>query len=189
MFDTDEYPRPDASLDGLATLRPAFRKDGTVTAGNASGINDGAAVFVVVSETAVEKLGLTPLAEIEAVGQAGIAPEIMGLGPVPAIRKLLAASGLKLSDFGLIELNEAFAAQALGVITELAAEHGESMDAILARCNVNGGAIALGHPLGASGARIMVTLLHEMRRRGVMRGLASLCAGGGMGTAVALKLV
>ena len=188
-FKIDEFPRADASLEGLAKLRPAFKKEGTVTAGNSSGINDGAAIFVVVSEAAVERLGLTPLAEVEAVAQAGIAPEIMGLGPVPAIRKLTESSGLKLSDFGLIELNEAFAAQALGVVKELAAEHNESEKAILERCNVNGGAIALGHPLGASGARIMVTLLHEMMKRGVERGLASLCAGGGMGTAVALKMV
>ena len=178
LFDTDEYPRIDASIEGLKKLRPAFKDGGTVTAGNASGINDGAAVIVVVSEAAVDRLGLRPVAEIEAVGQAGITPEIMGLGPVPAIRNLLEASGLKLSDFGLIELNEAFAAQSLGVIAELAAEHNESSKSILERCNVNGGAIALGHPLGASGARIMVTLLHEMRRRGVQRGLASLCAGG-----------
>lgn len=189
IFSLDEYPREDASAESLAKLRPAFKKDGSVTAGNSSGINDGAAIFIVASEAAAERLRLKPLAEIEAVAQAGIAPEIMGLGPVPAIRKLMETSGRKLSDFGLIELNEAFAAQALGVVKELSEEHGESEDAILERCNVNGGAIALGHPLGASGARILVTLLHEMEKRGVERGLASLCAGGGMGTAVALRRV
>ncbi len=189
VFSEDEHLRPDTSEETLAKLRPAFKKDGTVTAGNSSGINDGAAILIIASESAVQKLGLNPMAEIEAAAQAGIAPEIMGLGPVPAIAKLTNSTGLKLSSFGLIELNEAFAAQALGVIKELTIEHGEGEEAILERCNVNGGAIALGHPLGASGARIIVTLLHEMMKRGEDHGLAALCAGGGMGTAVALKRV
>ena len=188
-FMKDEHPKSDTTEESLSKLRPAFKKDGTVTAGNASGINDGAAILILASGSAVAKLGLRPLAEITETAQAGIAPEIMGLGPVPAIAKLTRVSGLKLSSFGLIELNEAFAAQALGVIKELAAEHGETEEAILGRCNVNGGAIALGHPLGSSGARIIVTLLHEMRKQGVDYGLAALCAGGGMGSAVALKKV
>ena len=185
----DEHPRSDVSMDSLTALKPAFRENGTVTAGNASGINDGAAIVVAASESAVDRLKLRPLAKIEAVGQAGIAPEIMGLGPVPAIADLCKRSGLNLKDFQLIELNEAFAAQALGVVKELARFWDVSQEWILERCNVSGGAIALGHPLGASGARIIVTLVHEMIRTDRERGLASLCAGGGMGTAIALKRV
>ncbi len=185
--DADEHIRPDTTVETLASLRPAFEKDGTVTAGNASGINDGAAAVVLASEAAVVQHSLTPLAEIVAGAQAAVDPSIMGLGPVPAIKKALSRAGLQLSAMELIELNEAFAAQSLGVLTELADEHGESKEALLERTNVNGGAIALGHPLGASGNRITVTLLHEMARRDAKLGLASLCVGGGMGTALILK--
>jgi acetyl-CoA C-acetyltransferase len=184
---TDEHPRPNASLEDLAKLRPAFAKDGTVTAGNASGINDGASAVILASEAAVKRHGLTPVARIVADAQAGVDPKYMGLGPVPAIRKVLVEAGLKLSEMELIELNEAFAAQSLGVIAELAQEHDLDEEAIKERCNVNGGAIALGHPVGASGNRITVTLLHEMKRRGSRYGLASLCIGGGMGTAVVIE--
>jgi acetyl-CoA C-acetyltransferase len=185
--DTDEYIRPETTAETLAGLRPAFEKDGTVTAGNASGLNDGAAAMVLASEEAVKKYGLTPLAEVVAYSQAALDPSVMGLGPVPAIRKLLAKSGLKLSDMELIELNEAFAAQSLGVLKELSEEHGESVDELLERTNVNGGAIALGHPIGASGNRITTTLLYEMIKRDAKLGLASLCIGGGMGTAMIIR--
>ncbi|MDA3951685.1 MAG: acetyl-CoA C-acetyltransferase [Spirochaeta sp.] len=184
---TDEHPRPEATAAGLARLRPAFAKEGTVTAGNASGINDGASAVVLASQEAVTRHGLTPLARIVADGQAGVDPAYMGLGPVPAIRGALADAGMKLSHMELIELNEAFAAQSLGVITELAEEHDLDETVIMERCNVNGGAIALGHPVGASGNRITVTLLHEMIRRGARYGLASLCIGGGMGTALVIE--
>ena len=187
VVDTDEHPRPETTAETLASLRPAFEKDGTVTAGNASGINDGAAALLLASEAAVRKHGLTPIAELVAAAQAALDPSVMGLGPVPAIRKALAKVDMNLSNVGLIELNEAFAAQSLGVLTELAAEHGETMDALLERTNVNGGAIALGHPIGASGNRITVTLLHEMIRRDAKIGLASLCIGGGMGTAAIVR--
>ena len=153
---TDEHPRPDATVEGLAKLRAAFAKEGTVTAGNASGINDGASAVVLASEAAVKRHGLTPLARIVADGQAGVDPAYMGLGPVPAIRAALAEAGMTLSQMELIELNEAFAAQSLGVIKELADEHDLDEHAITERCNVNGGAIALGHPVGASGNRITV---------------------------------
>jgi acetyl-CoA C-acetyltransferase len=185
----DEHPREDASMEQLSKLRPAFEIEGTVTAGNASGINDGASAVVLASQEAVERHGLTPLARIVSDGQAGVDPAYMGLGPVPAVREALARGGLKLSEMELIELNEAFAAQSLGVIAELAAEHDLSEEEIKARCNVNGGAIALGHPVGASGNRITVTLLYEMIRRGSRYGLASLCIGGGMGTALVLERV
>jgi acetyl-CoA C-acetyltransferase len=185
--DTDEYIRPETTAETLAGLRPAFEKDGTVTAGNASGLNDGAAAMVLASKEAVKKYGLTPLAEVVAYSQAALDPSVMGLGPVPAIRKLLAKSGLKLSDMELIELNEAFAAQSLGVLKELSEEHGESVDELLERTNVNGGAIALGHPIGASGNRITTTLLYEMIKRDAKLGLASLCIGGGMGTAMIIR--
>lgn len=187
VVDTDEYPNRKTSIEKLAGLRPAFKKDGTVTAGNASGINDGAAFMLVASEEAAEKYGLKPLAELVAFGQGGVDPSVMGLGPVPAIRNALNMGGLKLSDMELIELNEAFAAQSLGVVTELSNEHGMAQDEILARTNLNGGAIALGHPVGASGARIIVTLIHLMQAQDKKLGLASLCIGGGMGTAVILK--
>ena len=187
VFDTDEYPNRSTTLEKLAKLRPVFQKDGTVTAGSSSGINDGASFTMVASEDAVKNFGLKPLVEIIAFGQIGIEPEVMGLGPVGAIRIALDKAGLKLSDIDLLELNEAFAAQALGVVTELAQEHDLTKEEILARTNVNGGAIGLGHPLGASGNRIIVTLIHEMIRQGKTYGLASLCAGGGIGTAIILK--
>lgn len=189
VFDADEYINRTTTLEKLGTLRPAFKPDGSVTAGNASGINDGASFVIVASEEAVEKYGLQPMAEIVAIGQGGVEPDVMGLGPVPAIRHALENAGLKLSDMELLELNEAFAAQSLGVVRMLSEEHGESEEAILDRCNVNGGAIALGHPVGASGNRIIVTLAHELRRSGKTLGLASLCIGGGMGTAVILRRV
>lgn len=189
VFAKDEYPNRGTSVEKLAQLKPAFKKDGTVTAGNASGVNDGASFVMVVSEEAVKNYGLKPLAEIVAVGQGGVDPAYMGLGPVPAIRRALANAGMKLSQMELIELNEAFAAQSLGVIHELIAEHGVTREWINEVTNISGGAIALGHPIGASGNRIIVTLVHALRVTGKEYGLASLCIGGGMGTAVVLKRV
>jgi len=188
-FITDEYPNRKTTLEKLSTLRPAFKKDGTVTAGNASGINDGASFILIASKTAVEKHNLKPLFEIVAVGQGGVDPKIMGMGPVPAIRQALKNAEMKLEDMELIELNEAFAAQSLGVIKELVNEHKIDKDKFMEITNVNGGAIALGHPIGASGSRIIVTLMHEMLKRDVTYGLASLCIGGGLGTAVILKKI
>lgn len=187
IFDTDEHPRFDTTLEALAKLRPAFKKDGTVTAGNASGINDGASATVLASEDAVKKYGLKPLAEIVAFAQHGVDPSIMGIGPVGAISKALKAANLKLTDIQLIELNEAFAAQSLAVLKDLKKEHGVTDDWLEERVNVNGGAIALGHPIGASGNRITVTLLYEMKKRKLELGLASLCIGGGMGTALIIR--
>jgi len=187
VFDTDEHVNRTTSIQKLATLRPVFKPDGTVTAGNASGINDGASFVILASGQAVQKYNLTPMAEIVGIGQGGVDPSVMGLGPVPAVKNALKYAQLKLEDISLIELNEAFAAQSLGVIKLLAQEHGQSQESIMARCNVNGGAIALGHPVGASGNRIIVTLAHELKRSGKTYGLASLCIGGGMGTAVILK--
>jgi acetyl-CoA C-acetyltransferase len=187
VFDTDEYPNRTTSPEILAKLRPAFVKDGSVTAGNASGINDAASFTIIASEEAVKAYNLPVLAEIIGVGQAGVDPNYMGLGPVPAIRNLMSNYNLKLKDMELIELNEAFAAQSLGVVTELAEEHNMTKEEILSKTNVNGGAIALGHPVGASGNRIVVTLLHEMIKQDKHLGLASLCIGGGMGTAVVIK--
>lgn len=178
-FKDDEYIRQGATVEGLGKLRPAFKKDGTVTAGNASGINDGAAALVVMTKEKADALGITPLATIVSYASAGVAPEIMGTGPIPATRKALEKANLKMDDIDLIEANEAFAAQALSVITDL------ELDA--EKVNVNGGAIALGHPIGASGARILVTLLHEMKKRESKYGLATLCIGGGMGEAVIVK--
>lgn len=189
VFDTDEYPNRNTSLEKLANLRPAFKKDGTVTAGNASGINDGASMTLIASCDAVEKYNLTPLAEVVAYAQAGIDPAIMGLGPVPAIKKALANAKLTLKDMDLLELNEAFAAQALGVVQGLSDDHGLSLEEIMTKTNVSGGAIALGHPIGASGNRIIVTLVHGLIRSGLTYGLASLCAGGGMGCAVIVKKI
>ncbi|MGR5361720.1 acetyl-CoA C-acetyltransferase [Vibrio mediterranei] len=186
-FSTDEYPKIDATMQGLSKLRPAFEREGTVTAGNASGINDGASALVVASESAVERLGLTPLCEVVTCAQTGIDPKVMGLGPVQAVTKVLSNAELTVEDVDVFELNEAFAAQALGVIRNLASQHGVSAESILQRANPNGGAIALGHPLGASGNRIIVTLIHEMLREQKNIGVASLCVGGGMGTAVLLK--
>lgn len=189
IVDQDEYPNRGASLEKMAGLKPAFKKDGTVTAANASGINDGAAFYVLASEKALKDYNLTPLAEVVGIGQGGVDPLVMGLGPVPAAAAALKFAGLKLADMDLLELNEAFAAQSLGVVKGLAAEHEVSEEWILERCNVNGGAIALGHPVGSSGARIITTLIYEMKKRGSTYGLASLCIGGGMGTAVVLKSV
>lgn len=188
-FDTDEYPNRRTSLEKLGTLRAVFKKDGTVTAGNASGINDGAAFVMLASEEAVERFGLTPLAEIVGSGQGGVDPSIMGMGPVPAIDMALKMTDMKLEQMDLLELNEAFAAQSLGVVTQLAEDHGVTKEWIMDRTNVNGGAIALGHPVGTSGARIVVTLLHEMKKQNKEYGLASLCIGGGMGTALIIKNV
>jgi len=176
VIDTDEFPRADSSLEGLAKLKPAFDKEGTVTAGNASGINDGAAVLLLMKRSDAEKRGLKPLAHIVSWAHAGVDPAIMGVGPIYATRKALEKAGWKVGDLDLIEANEAFAAQAIGVNKELGWD--------LSKVNVNGGAIALGHPIGASGARVLTTLLHEMDARGANKGLATLCIGGGMGVAV-----
>lgn len=187
VFDSDEYINRSTSLEKLGGLRPAFKSGGTVTAGNASGINDGASFVILASEQAVEKYNLKPMAEIVGFGQGGVDPDVMGLGPVPAISNALKDANMKLSDMEVLELNEAFASQSLGVVKLLSNQHGISQEEILSRCNVNGGAIALGHPVGASGNRILVTLAHELKRSGKTYGLASLCIGGGMGTAVILK--
>jgi acetyl-CoA C-acetyltransferase len=189
VFAQDEYPNRITNADKLKALRPAFKPDGSVTAGNASGINDGASFTLVVSEEALVEFKLTPMAEIIGIGQGGVDPQYMGLGPVPAITNALKMAGLRLQDIDLIELNEAFAAQSLGVVRELSVEHGMAEQAILERTNLNGGAIALGHPVGASGNRILVTLLHAMAKRKSTYGLASLCIGGGMGTAVIIKRI
>ena len=188
VFDTDEHPRQ-TSLEKLAKLRPAFIKDGTVTAGNASGINDGASMIIVASEEAVKKYNLKPIAEIIGCGQGGVDPLVMGLGPTPAILNALKDADLTLQDMNLIELNEAFASQSLGVVHELIEKTGIERKALMEITNVNGGAIALGHPVGASGNRILVSLLHEMIKRKAKYGLASLCIGGGMGVAVIVKNV
>ncbi|SEP34357.1 acetyl-CoA C-acetyltransferase [Methylobacterium sp. ap11] len=179
VVDTDEYIRDGATPEGMAKLKPAFSKDGTVTAGNASGINDGAAALVLMSAAEAEKRGLKPLARIASWATAGVDPKIMGTGPIPASRKALEKAGWKASDLDLIEANEAFAAQALAVNKDLGFDD--------AKVNVNGGAIAIGHPIGASGARVLVTLLHEMQRRDAKKGLATLCIGGGMGVAMCLE--
>lgn len=175
----DEHPRPDTTPEKLSRLAPAFRKDGTVTAGNSSGINDGAAALLVMSARRAEALGLTPMARILATAVAGVDPSLMGIGPVPATRKALARAGLSTGQLDLIELNEAFAAQAVACIRELGLDP--------ARVNVNGGAIALGHPLGCSGARILTTLVHEMARRGSRYGLATMCIGVGQGIAMVVE--
>ena len=187
VFAADEFINRNTSLEKLGTLRPAFKKDGTVTAGNASGINDGASFLILASEQAVKEYNLQPMAELIGWGQGGVEPEGMGLGPVPAIANALKDAGMKLSEMEVLELNEAFAAQSLGVVRLLSEQHDLTEDQIKARTNVNGGAIALGHPVGASGNRIIVTLLHELKHSGKQYGLASLCIGGGMGTAVILK--
>ena len=179
VIDTDEYPKFGMTMEKLAKLKPAFKKEGSVTAGNASGINDGAAALILMSKEKAEALGIKVMATIKSYSSAGVAPEIMGCGPIPASRKALERAGLEVKDLDLIEANEAFAAQALSVITDLEL----NTDIV----NVNGGAIALGHPIGASGARILVTLLHEMEKRGSKYGLATLCIGGGQGTAVIVE--
>ncbi|NLH82723.1 MAG: acetyl-CoA C-acetyltransferase [Phyllobacteriaceae bacterium] len=179
VFAEDEYVKPDTTFEGLAKLRPAFDPQGKVTAGNASGLNDGAAALVLMTAEAAERRGLMPLARIAAGAVAGVDPAIMGIGPVPATRKALAKAGWSVDDLDLIEANEAFAAQAIAVTRDLGLDPN--------RTNVNGGAIALGHPIGASGARILVTLLHEMRRRDARKGLATLCVGGGMGVSLLVE--
>lgn len=187
VFDTDEHPRQ-TSMEKLAKLRPAFTKDGTVTAGNASGINDGASFTIIASEDAVKKYNLKPICEVVGFGQGGVDPRVMGLGPTPAILNALKYADLKIEDMELVELNEAFAAQSLGVIHELEEATGMDREEFLKKTNVNGGAIALGHPVGASGNRILVTLIHEMQKRNLTTGLASLCIGGGQGAAVIIKM-
>lgn len=179
IFERDEFPKADSTAEGLAALRPAFDKAGTVTAGNASGINDGAAALVVMEESAALAAGLQPLARIKAWASGGVAPAMMGMGPVPATQKALQLSGLQLSDIDLIEANEAFAAQFLAV--------GKTLGFDTQKVNVNGGAIALGHPIGASGARILVTLLHALQARDKTLGLATLCIGGGQGIAMIVE--
>ncbi|RQW27969.1 acetyl-CoA C-acetyltransferase [Rhodobacteraceae bacterium CH30] len=178
-FARDEFVKAGSTADSIAKPRAAFKKDGTVTAANASGLNDGAAAVMMMSATKAKELGLTPLATVRSYALTGCAPEVMGLGPVAATRKALAKAGWAIEDLDLIEANEAFAAQALGVARELEWD--------LAKVNVNGGAIALGHPIGASGARVLVTLLHEMQRSDAKKGLATLCIGGGMGVALAVE--
>jgi acetyl-CoA C-acetyltransferase len=179
IVDKDEYIRHGATLDSVSGLRPAFTKDGSVTAANASGLNDGAAALVLMTAAEAKKRGLTPLARIASWAHAGVEPDIMGTGPIPAMRKALEKAGWKVGDLDLVESNEAFAAQSLAVVREL------GLDA--AKTNVNGGAIAIGHPIGASGARILTTLLHEMKRSGAKKGAATLCVGGGMGVAMCVE--
>ena len=181
VIETDEHPREGVTADGLSKLPPVFRKDGTVHAGNSSGITDGAAAMVLMTLGEARRRGLAPLFALRAYATAGVEPDVMGIGPVPAIRSLLSRAGLDLAAIDLVEINEAFAAQVLACARELKLD--------LDRLNVNGGAIALGHPIGASGARVVVTLLHEMNRRGARRGLASLCISGGMGIAALLEAV
>ena len=179
VVETDEHPRPDTTEERLGALRPAFDPAGSVTAGNASGINDGAAALVVMGEAQARSAGLAPLARVRAYASAGVPPRVMGMGPVPAVRRALERAGIGVRDVGLFELNEAFAAQSVAVGRELAVPED--------RLNVNGGAIALGHPIGASGARILTTLLHEMARRDVEIGVAAMCIGGGQGIAVVVE--
>ncbi|NDW11876.1 acetyl-CoA C-acetyltransferase [Bacteroides sp. 214] len=186
-FEVDEFPNRETTVEKLGKLKPAFKKDGTVTAGNASGINDGASFVLVASEEMVQKLGITPMVEIITVAQAGVDPSVMGMGPVPAIAKALNKAALKLGEMDIIELNEAFAAQSLGVIKQLSQDHGVSEAWIHEKANINGGALALGHPIGASGNRIVVSMIHDMLRTNKSYGLASLCIGGGMGTALVVK--
>lgn len=180
VFEKDEFPREGVTAEKLAKLKPAFKKDGTVTAGNASGINDGAAALVLMSKEKAEELGIKPMAVIRGNGTAGVDPKIMGIGPVPATKKALEKAGLTIEDLDLVEANEAFAAQSLAV--------GRDLQIPNEKVNVNGGAVALGHPIGASGARVLVTLLHEMQRRGSRYGLATLCIGGGQGVATIVEM-
>lgn len=180
VFDTDEYPKFGASIEKMAKLKPAFKKDGKVTAANASGINDSAAALVVMSAEKAAELGITPLCKIVSYASAGVDPSIMGVGPIPASKKALEKAGLTVDDIDLFEANEAFAAQSVAVGRELQIPE--------EKLNVNGGAIALGHPIGASGARILITLIYEMKKRGCKKGLATLCIGGGMGTAMIVEM-
>jgi acetyl-CoA C-acetyltransferase len=179
MVDTDEYPRAGTTVDRLAALKAAFTKEGTVTAGNASGINDGAAALVVTSRKKADQVGTRPLARVLAYASTGVDPMVMGIGPVPAVRKALDRAGMRIGDIDLFELNEAFAAQSLAVVRELGIDP--------ERVNVNGGAIALGHPIGASGARVLTTLVYALRARKLRYGVASLCIGGGMGIAMVVE--
>jgi len=179
LFNTDEFPRFGTTKESLSKLKPAFKKDGTVTAGSASGVNDGAAAVLLMSQEKAKDKGIEPLATIQSYGLSGVAPDIMGTGPINASRNALKRAGLKIDDIDLVEANEAFAAQSIAVMSELGLDP--------ARVNVNGGAIALGHPIGASGARILVTLLHELKRRNGTYGLATLCIGGGQGIAIVIK--
>ncbi len=179
VIDTDEYPRQGSTLEKMSKLNPAFKKDGTVTAGNASGINDGAAALIIMSKEKADELGIKYLCEIAGYGSAGVDPKVMGLGPVPATQKALAMAGWTVEDLDLVEANEAFASQAIAVTRDLGLNPEIT--------NVNGGAIALGHPIGASGARILVTLIHEMQKRDAKKGLATLCIGGGMGTSMLIQ--
>jgi len=181
LFEVDEYPRARTTAESLGKLRPAFSKDGTVTAGNASGLNDGAAAVVLMTAEEASKRGLTPLARIASWAQAGVDPAIMGTGPIPASRKALEKAGWSAGDLDLIEANEAFAAQSLAVCNDLGFDP--------EKVNVNGGAIALGHPIGASGCRVLVTLLHEMQKRDAQKGLTTLCIGGGMGIAMCVERI
>jgi acetyl-CoA C-acetyltransferase len=179
LFADDEYPRHGATLEAMKALKPAFDKNGSVTAGNASGINDGAAAVVLCSSKKLKELGLKPMARIKAFASAGVDPKYMGMGPVPASKRCLSRAGWEPKDLDLMEINEAFAAQAIAVNRQMGWD--------TSKVNVNGGAIALGHPIGASGCRVLVTLLHEMQKRGAKKGLASLCIGGGMGVALAVE--
>ncbi|PKK93253.1 MAG: acetyl-CoA C-acyltransferase [Tenericutes bacterium HGW-Tenericutes-6] len=189
LFEEDEYINKTTSLEKLSQLKPAFKKDGSVTAGNSSGINDGASFMILASEDYIKAHNLKPIAEIIGIGQGGVDPSVMGLGPTPAIKQALKQAHLNIKDIDIFELNEAFAAQSLGVIQELTDAFEITKEDILAKTNLNGGAIALGHPVGASGNRIIVTLVHEMLKQSFNIGLASLCIGGGMGTAIILKRV
>jgi acetyl-CoA C-acetyltransferase len=179
IVDADEYPKHGTTLEGVGKLKPAFSKDGTVTAANASGINDGGAAVVLMTAAEAQRRGLTPLARIASWATAGVDPAIMGSGPIPASRKALEKAGWKAADLDLVEANEAFAAQAIAVNKDMGWD--------TAKVNVNGGAIAIGHPIGASGARVLVTLLHEMGKRNAKKGLTTLCIGGGMGVAMCLE--
>jgi len=179
IFDTDEYPKQGITADKLAKLRPAFKKDGTVTAGNASGLNDGAAMLIIMSAQKAKELGVQPIAKIISYANAALDPKIMGYGPVPATRAALQKAGMTIADIDLVEANEAFAAQSLAVAKDLELD--------MEKVNVNGGAIALGHPIGASGARILTTLLYEMKKRSLKTGLATLCIGGGQGTSLIIE--
>jgi acetyl-CoA C-acetyltransferase len=185
LFEVDEYPRSDTSIEKLSSLKPAFKKNGTVTAGNASGINDGAAFVIIGNEKVKEK----PIVELVDFAEEGCNPNYMGLGPYYAINKLLKNNNLSINDIGLFEINEAFASQSIAVINLLSEKHKIDKNKFMEKINVNGGAVALGHPVGASGARVLVTLIHEMKKRKVKYGIASLCIGGGMGIAVLVKNV
>lgn len=187
VVDQDEYINHNTSLEKLSSLRTAFKKDGTITAGNASGLNDGASAILIVSESYLKEHNLTPIAEIVSIGQGGVDPQIMGMGPVTAIHDALKRAEVSLAEMDILELNEAFAAQSIGVVEELAQMNEMTADEIYERTNLNGGAIALGHPIGASGNRVLVTLLHLLKNKEANYGLASLCIGGGMGVAMVVK--